>query len=82
MWKNREHIEEILFLLEKSHWPGSVCSSFLFGYFVLFFIALKLFEIRTPPCRYINLVAIVMVQVEESKITSNDLGLLKSCANE
>ncbi|CAA6661907.1 unnamed protein product [Spirodela intermedia] len=24
MWKNREHIEEILFLLEKSHWPGSL----------------------------------------------------------
>uniref|UniRef100_A0A7N0RAT1 GOLD domain-containing protein n=1 Tax=Kalanchoe fedtschenkoi TaxID=63787 RepID=A0A7N0RAT1_KALFE len=21
MWKNREHIEEIIFLLEKSHWP-------------------------------------------------------------
>lgn len=22
MWKNREHIEEILFLLDKSHWPS------------------------------------------------------------
>ncbi|KAG6643620.1 hypothetical protein I3843_09G220200 [Carya illinoinensis] len=22
MWKNREHIEEILFLLETSHWPA------------------------------------------------------------
>lgn len=24
MWKNREHMEEILFLLEKSHWPIEV----------------------------------------------------------
>lgn len=24
MWKNREHIEEILYLLERSHWPPSV----------------------------------------------------------
>jgi hypothetical protein len=24
MWKNREHIEEILFLLETSHWPAVV----------------------------------------------------------
>ncbi|XP_039136609.1 uncharacterized protein LOC120273929 [Dioscorea cayenensis subsp. rotundata] len=24
LWKNREHIEEILFLLEKSHWPTSL----------------------------------------------------------
>ena len=24
MWKNREHIEEILFLLERSHWPPPV----------------------------------------------------------
>ncbi|XP_010278895.1 PREDICTED: uncharacterized protein LOC104612935 [Nelumbo nucifera] len=24
MWKNREHIEEILFLLERSHWPRSL----------------------------------------------------------
>ncbi|KAI3781425.1 hypothetical protein L2E82_11439 [Cichorium intybus] len=24
MWKNREHIEEILFLLETSHWPKSL----------------------------------------------------------
>lgn len=24
MWKNRENIEEILFLLETSHWPAVV----------------------------------------------------------
>ncbi|KAJ6829621.1 uncharacterized protein M6B38_356905 [Iris pallida] len=24
LWKNREHIEEILFLLDKSHWPRSL----------------------------------------------------------
>lgn len=24
MWKNREHMEEILYLLEKPHWPRSV----------------------------------------------------------
>lgn len=24
MWKNREHIEEILFLLQSSHWPKSL----------------------------------------------------------
>lgn len=24
MWKNREHIEEMLFLLEESHWPKLV----------------------------------------------------------
>ncbi|KAH7554622.1 hypothetical protein JRO89_XS12G0249500 [Xanthoceras sorbifolium] len=24
MWKNREHIEEILFLLERSHWPTTL----------------------------------------------------------
>ncbi|XVE84284.1 hypothetical protein DITRI_Ditri17bG0000500 [Diplodiscus trichospermus] len=24
MWKNREHIEEILFLLDRSHWPTSL----------------------------------------------------------
>ncbi|KAL8122512.1 hypothetical protein AgCh_019014 [Apium graveolens] len=24
MWKNREHMEEILFLLEKSHWPNEI----------------------------------------------------------
>lgn len=24
MWKNREHMEEILFLLERSHWPAVV----------------------------------------------------------
>ncbi|XP_020273349.1 uncharacterized protein LOC109848316 isoform X2 [Asparagus officinalis] len=24
MWRNREHIEEILFLLEKSHWPRTL----------------------------------------------------------
>ena len=24
MWKNREHMEEILFLLERSNWPPAV----------------------------------------------------------
>lgn len=24
MWKNREHMEEIIFLLERSHWPATV----------------------------------------------------------
>ncbi|TXG57464.1 hypothetical protein EZV62_015293 [Acer yangbiense] len=24
MWKNREHIEEIIFLLERSHWPAAL----------------------------------------------------------
>ncbi|KAF3448943.1 hypothetical protein FNV43_RR09661 [Rhamnella rubrinervis] len=24
LWKNREHIEEILFLLERSHWPSAL----------------------------------------------------------
>ncbi|CAI9284762.1 unnamed protein product [Lactuca saligna] len=24
MWKNREHIEEIIFLLQSSHWPKSL----------------------------------------------------------
>ncbi|KAM2664248.1 hypothetical protein EV1_010695 [Malus domestica] len=27
MWKNREHMEEILFLLEKPHWPQTVSIS-------------------------------------------------------
>lgn len=31
MWKNREHIEEILFLLNKSRWPRSVQYQFLIG---------------------------------------------------
>lgn len=29
MWKNREQIEEILFLLERSHWPPLVRQKFL-----------------------------------------------------
>lgn len=31
MWKNREHIEEILFLLERPHWP-SVVRNIKFSY--------------------------------------------------
>ncbi|KAK8582290.1 hypothetical protein V6N12_072479 [Hibiscus sabdariffa] len=27
MWKNREHIEEILFLLERPHWPPLLLQS-------------------------------------------------------
>ncbi|KAM1257793.1 hypothetical protein TB2_036901 [Malus domestica] len=27
MWKNREHMEEILFLLENPHWPQTVSLS-------------------------------------------------------
>lgn len=29
MWKNREQIEEIIFLLERSHWPPLVRQKFL-----------------------------------------------------
>ena len=28
MWKNREHMEEIVYLLDRSHWPSRVMLNF------------------------------------------------------
>lgn len=49
MWKNREQIEEILFLLEAPHWPGSVrYKIYLAGWHFKLFI-FYLVEIRFLP---------------------------------
>lgn len=33
MWKNREHIEEIIFLLDRTHWPTTVRTSALLDFY-------------------------------------------------
>ena len=35
MWKNREYIEETIFLLEKSNWPEEVMNTFFLIHFTL-----------------------------------------------
>lgn len=56
MWKNREHIEEIVALLDRSRWPAEVTISYLINKMAFFFSFLGSLQHLLPyrlPCHWL-----------------------------